>query len=413
MRAIIIAVGSELLNLDRLDTNSIYIARRLREFGILTDMKMVVGDNHDYLAWVVRQAYKRAQIVITTGGLGPTDDDITREAVADAIQRELVFREDLVADIRERFRKRRLKMPDNNARQAFVIEGGAVLDNPVGTAPGIFLDSGPCRVLLLPGPPVEMRPMFDRVLEESIAPLSRYHVYTRSFRIAGVTESEADERLNSLIGGIRNLGLTILATPGLIEIRLMGRSRKDPKEAEEPVETAVARIREGFRKEIVTEREESFEGAILRLLQERGLTLALAESCTGGGLSNRITNVPGSSRVFLGGIVAYSNDLKVELLGVNPETLEAKGAVSPEMAAEMAEGIRRRTGADLGLSITGIAGPDGGVPGKPVGLVHMHLAAGENSRSRRCIFPGDRKVVKTRSENFALNLIREFLVGIE
>jgi len=413
MRAIIIAVGSELLNLDRLDTNSIYIARRLREFGILTDMKMVVGDNHDYLAWVVRQAYKRAQIVITTGGLGPTDDDITREAVADAIQRELVFREDLVADIRERFRKRRLKMPDNNARQAFVIEGGAVLDNPVGTAPGIFLDSGPCRVLLLPGPPVEMRPMFDRVLEESIAPLSRYHVYTRSFRIAGVTESEADERLNSLIGGIRNLALTILATPGLIEIRLMGRSRKDPKEAEEPVETAVARIREGFRKEIVTEREESFEGAILRLLQERGLTLALAESCTGGGLSNRITNVPGSSRVFLGGIVAYSNDLKVELLGVNPETLEAKGAVSPEMAAEMAEGIRRRTGADLGLSITGIAGPDGGVPGKPVGLVHMHLAAGENSRSRRCIFPGDRKVVKTRSENFALNLIREFLVGIE
>lgn len=413
MRAIIIAVGSELLNLDRLDTNSIYIARRLREFGILTDMKMVVGDNHDYLAWVVRQAYKRAQIVITTGGLGPTDDDITREAVADAIQRELVFREDLVADIRERFRKRRLKMPDNNARQAFVIEGGAVLDNPVGTAPGIFLDSGPCRVLLLPGPPVEMRPMFDRVLEESIAPLSRYHVYTRSFRIAGVTESEADERLNSLIGGIRNLGLTILATPGLIEIRLMGRSRKDPREAEEPVETAVARIREGFRKEIVTEREESFEGAILRLLQERGLTLALAESCTGGGLSNRITNVPGSSRVFLGGIVAYSNDLKVELLGVNPETLEAKGAVSPEMAAEMAEGIRRRTGADLGLSITGIAGPDGGVPGKPVGLVHMHLAAGENSRSRRCIFPGDRKVVKTRSENFALNLIREFLVGIE
>jgi len=411
MRAIIIAVGSELLNQDRLDTNSLYIARKLREKGILTDMKIVAGDNRDYLTWVVRQARKRAQIVITTGGLGPTMDDLTREAVAEALRREMVYREDLVDAIRERFRRRRLKMPENNTRQAFIIEGAEVLPNPVGTAPGLYLDMESCRMLLLPGPPAEMRPMFDAVLEARIAPLSNFHVRAGVVKIAGLTESEVDARLEAALGRIPNLDVTILATPGLIEIRLLGRSRKEEGEALAAVETARERVRAEFVGDLVSEDEESFPAVILRRLLDRGLTLAVAESCTGGRLADRITDVPGSSGAFLGGLVAYDDALKKDFLGVSVDTLKQYGAVSAPTAAEMAAGMADRTGADITVSITGIAGPGGGTPEKPVGLVFFHLHAGEYDEGRRQVLSGDREVIKVRSVHYALNMIREYLDG--
>ena len=413
MRAIIIAVGSELLNQDRLDTNSLYIARKLREKGILTDMKIVAGDNRDYLAWVVRQARKRAQIVITTGGLGPTMDDLTREAVAEALRRELIFREDLVEGIRERFRSRRLKMPENNTRQAFVIEGAEVLPNPVGTAPGLYLDIEACRMLLLPGPPAEMRPMFDAVLEARIASLSNFHVRVGIVKIAGLTESEADARLDAALGRIPNLDVTILATPGLIEIRLLGRSRKEEGEALAAVAIARERVLAEFAGNLVSEEDESFPAVILRRLIERGLTLAVAESCTGGRLADRVTDVPGSSGAFLGGMVAYDDALKKEFLGVSPETLKQYGAVSAPTAAEMALGMADRTGADIAVSITGIAGPGGGTPEKPVGLVFFHLHAGDDDVGRQQVMSGDREVIKVRSVHYALNMIREYLDGRE
>ncbi|HDP95084.1 MAG TPA: competence/damage-inducible protein A [Candidatus Aminicenantes bacterium] len=411
MRAIVIAVGSELLNQERLDTNSLYISRRLREKGILTDMKMVVGDNREYLSWVVRQACKRAQIVITTGGLGPTADDLTREAVAEALRKEMIFREEIVATIRERFRLMGMAMPETNTRQGFVIEGAEVLPNPVGTAPGLFLDTEPCRVLLLPGPPAELQPMFDAVLEARIGPLSRFHVRSAVMRIAGLSESEADARLTAALGRVANLDVTILASPGLIEIRLMGRSRKDKAEAEEAVTIAAERVRNEFARHLVTEKEESFAAAMLRRLREKGLTLVVAESCTGGKMADCLTDVPGSSRSFMGGVVAYDDALKRDFLGVSQATLGRYGAVSAETAAEMARGVRERTGADIAVSITGIAGPGGATPQKPVGLVYFHLHAADGDVGQRRLMTGDRGVIKVRSVHYALNMIREYLDG--
>ncbi|MDY0296838.1 MAG: competence/damage-inducible protein A [Acidobacteriota bacterium] len=413
MRAVIIAVGSEMLNQERLDTNSIYLSRRLREKGILTDMKLVVGDNRDYLAWAVRQACKRAQLVVTIGGLGPTADDLTREAVAEALRREMTYNEEIVEQIRERFRRMGMQMPEINTRQAFVIEGAEVLPNPVGTAPGLFLDIEPCRVLLLPGPPRELQPMFDAVLENRIGPLSRYHVCSRTMRIAGLTESEADTRLTAALGRIDNLDVTILASPGLIEIHLMGRSRKEKTEAEEAVAIAVERVRNEFVSHLVTELDESFAAAVLRRLQEKKLTLAVAESCTGGRLADCLTDVPGSSAVFLGGVIAYDNALKRDFLGVSPQTMTRWGAVSAQTAAEMARGVREKTGADIAVSITGIAGPGGGSREKPVGLVFFHLHSADCDQDSRRLMNGNRDSIKTRSVNHALNMIREYLDGRE
>jgi len=253
--------------------------------------------------------------------------------------------------------------------------------------------------------------MFDKVLAARIAPLSRYHICTRVFRIAGIAESAADARLNSALGRIPNLDVTILASPGLIEIRLLGRSRKEAAEAEEAVAIAGRRVRGEFAGLLVTEAEETFAAAVLRRLRERNLTLAVAESCTGGRLADTLTDVPGSSATFIGGVVAYANTMKQDFLGVSQQTLEQWGAVSAETAAEMARGLRSRTGADISLAITGIAGPGGGTREKPVGLIVFHLHAADLDLTQRQMMTGDRHVIKVRSVHFALNMIREYLDG--
>ena len=410
MRAIFIAVGSELLDRDKMDTNSLYVAGKLHEKGILMDMKMVVGDAIEDLTWVIKNVCKRTQLVIITGGLGPTEDDLTREATANALKKELVFQEEIVEKIRFVFKKRGIDMPEINTRQAFVIEGAEVLENNVGTAPGQFLDLDSCKVLLLPGPPREMKPMFDRVFEEKIAPLSNYFHYTRMFKFVGVAESQADEMMAELYTKYKTVRTTILASPGVISLHLLGRSRKSPEEAREPVDQLSEKIKERMKDYLFAESAISFEEYIVEELKKRGTTVSLAESCTGGGLGSRITNIPGSSSVFLGGIVAYSDLMKTKLLGVKEETLAKYGAVSSEVAREMADGIRRITGSDIGIGITGIAGPDGGAVGKPVGLVHMHISSDKLNKGRYKIFPGDRNIVRARSQIFSLNLIREYLM---
>jgi len=409
MRAIFIAVGSEMLERGMVDTNSIYVAEKLMEKGILMGMKITVGDDMENLTWVIKNACKRAQLVIVTGGLGPTEDDITREAAANALKKELEFKEEIVAEMEERFRKRGLQMAQINTRQAFVIKDSLVLPNPVGTAPGLYIDEEDCRLLLLPGVPVEMKPMFDKILEEKIAPLSNFYIYKRSFKFGNITESRLDSMIAELYTKYRIPKTTVLASPGLIEVHLLGRSRKSPEEAQIPTDELAEKIKEKMKDYLITEKDISFEEYILEELRSGNLTLSTAESCTGGGLGNRITNVPGSSEVFLGGVIAYSNELKMKLLGVDENTLIKHGAVSKETAKEMAVGIRTLTGSDIGVSVTGIAGPGGAAPKKPVGLVFMHLNTADTDMGIYKIFPGERNIVKTRTVNYSLNLIKEYL----
>jgi len=411
MRAIFIAVGSELLEKDRIDTNSLYIAKRLMEKGILMDMKMTVGDNLENLSWVIKNACKRAQLIIITGGLGPTEDDLTREGVANALKKELIFKEEIVDDIRSVFQKRGIKMPDINTRQAFIIDGAEILENSVGTAPGQYIEDPNCKVLLLPGPPREMQPMFEEIFIKKIAPQSNYQIYTRSLKFAGITESETDSIISDLYTKYKNPKTTILASPGIIEVHLLGRSKKEFNEIMEKTGDLAEKIKKRLKKYFVSEKDISFEELILQELRSKNLTLATAESCTGGGLGNRITNIPGSSDVFLGGIIAYSDEIKSKILGVRKETLKKFGAVSAQTAKEMAQRIREKTNADIGTSITGIAGPGGATKGKPVGLVFMHISTKNHENGIYKIFPGDRNIIKTRSENFCLNLIREHLMS--
>ena len=409
MRAIFIAVGSELLEQDKIDTNSIYMAQKLQEKGILTDMKVIVGDDINNLSWIVKNASKRAQLLIITGGLGPTEDDITREAVAEGLKRELEFKEELMADIQERFKKRGITMPEINTRQAFVVQGAEILPNPMGTAPGQYIDDENCKILLLPGPPHEMRTLFDAVLEEKIAPLCNYYIYKRMFKFGAITESETDSMLAELYTRYKNIRTTILATPGLIEVHLLGRSKKTVDEAQAAVDELAEKIKERMKDFLVIEKDVTLEQLVVEDLKTRHLTLAIAESCTGGGLGNRITNVPGSSDVFLGGVIAYSNHIKMKLLDVKENTLKHHGAVSKDTAREMAQGVRALTGADIGLSITGIAGPGGAVHGKPVGLVFIHFSSEKDETGIYQIFPGEREVVKTRTINYALTLLKKKL----
>ncbi len=413
MRAIFIAVGSEMLDLDRQDTNSAYVSRRLRQKGILTDMKVVVGDHLDNLSWIVKKACQRAQLVVISGGLGPTEDDLTREAVATALKKELVFREEIVVGLRELFRSRGLAMPEINARQAFVLEGAEVLANPVGTAPGLYCEAGGCKVLLLPGPPNEMQPVFEAAFDRFIAPAANYHVYSRTFKLTGIGESDADSRIADIYRKYRNPVTTILASPGIIEIHLLGRSKDSDAEARRLTDELAAKVRERLQEFIFTEGDISLAELVVGMLRERGLSLAVAESCTGGGLGDQVTSVPGSSEVFLGGVIAYANQVKAGLLGVREETLKRHGAVSAATAAEMAAAVRRLTGADLGLSVTGIAGPDGGSDKKPVGLVYLHLSCAGGEKGMRQIFSGSREVIKRRSAHYALNLVREYLREVE
>jgi nicotinamide-nucleotide amidase len=373
------------------------------------DMKMTVADNLENLSWAIKNACGRAQLVIVTGGLGPTEDDITREATANALKKKMTFRDDIVQAIRAVFQKRGITMPDINTRQAFVLKGAEVLPNSVGTAPGQYIEEEDYKILLLPGPPREMHPMFEDIFIRKIAPLSNFFIYNRCIKIAGISESETDSMISTLYKKHRNPLTTILASPGFIEIHLLGRSKKNPEESKAITDQLAEKIKAKLSDYFVTEKDITFEDFIIQQLSKKNLTLSVAESCTGGGLGNRITNVPGSSEVFLGGVTAYSNEIKTKILGVKKSTLEKRGAVSEQTAREMAQGIRQLCHSDIGISITGIAGPGGATQGKPVGLVCMHLSSEKSDEGISKVFSGNRQVIKTRSENTCLNLIKQYI----
>jgi nicotinamide-nucleotide amidase len=414
-RAEIIAVGTELLGADRTDTNSLFITRELNDLGIEVVAKAVVGDRFDDLAAVFRDAIGRADLVVLTGGLGPTDDDLTRDAVAHVAGRALNEQAPIVERIRARFQSRKLSMPEINRRQALVIDGATLLENRHGTAPGQWFEWNDRLVILLPGPPREMRPMFERVAREMLGPRTAgERVVRRGIRLVGRTESQAEEMLQPLyrvwIARDPAVDATILAASGMLELQLRARTR-EPGVAETALERAAADVQDVFGPDVISLSAARLEEVIGDLLRTRGRRLGVAESCTGGLVTSRLTDVAGSSDYVDRSIVAYSNRAKVEQLGV-PESLIAEhGAVSEPVAAAMAEGIRRVAAADIGLAVTGIAGPGGGTDAKPVGTVAIAVdGPGEKRFVRTFLFPGDRIMVKTFASTTALDRLRRVLL---
>ena len=415
MNAEIIAVGSELLTPYRQDTNSLHLTAKLNELGVEVDFKTVVGDRKTELVSTARIAFSRADIIIFMGGLGPTEDDLTREAVAEALGLELKRDPEIGAALFAFFASRKVKMPENNLRQADVIAGAEVLKNPRGTAPGQFLETqyeGRQKlIMLLPGPPREILPMFDQqCIERLNARVPAHHIATRVLKIAMVGESDADRRAAPIYTQHTDVQTTILAnTGGEVQLHLRTQAQTQ-EEAQNRVDTLASLLEDEFDAAMFSTRGESLEQIVGYYLQMRGATLAAAESCTGGMLSERITSVAGSSRYFLGGAVVYDNSLKTTLADVPPLMIAEHGAVSREVATALAEGIRKRCKATLGVGITGIAGPGGGTEQKPVGLVFHAVSDGTTTDVVERRFPGDRDRVRHWASQQALDMIRRKLM---
>ena len=411
MNAEIIAVGSEMLTPERVDTNSLYLTGELNNLGVEVVAKCVVGDHRDRLAGAVRQALARSQIVILSGGLGPTEDDVTREAVAQALGRHLVFCPEIADALERRFAQAQRKMAEVNKRQAFIIEGADVLPNDRGTAPGQWLEESGSVAMLLPGPPHELKSMFERECLPRLKRLApQQAIRTVILRVAGMSESDLDQLISPVYGKYQNPVTTILAANGEIQVHLRARCATEA-EAEALLAEVAAPIEQLLGDHLYSRNGDPLEVVVGNLLRGRRATVSVAESCTGGMLGERLTSVPGSSDYFVGGCITYSNAMKVELLGVPPEVLDQHGAVSQEAAEAMAAGARRRTGSTYALAVTGVAGPGGGSESKPVGSVYIAIAddAGAHTEHRR--FLGDRQRIRLFTVQMALDLLRRRIAG--
>ena len=414
MNAEIIAVGSELLTPHRQDTNSLYLTEKLNEIGVEVRFKSIVGDDREGLVAAAKLAMRRSDIILFSGGLGPTEDDLTREAVAEALGLKLVRDPQIIAKLEERFAKRNIKMTPNNAKQADVITNAVALPNALGTAPGQWLsgkyDSQERILMLLPGPPYELKGVFENeCLPRLRTKVPAQHIAMRTLKMAMMPESQVDARVAPIYKTYTDVETTILAGGGEIQLHL--RCRKESKaEAEARVEELAEKIEDELGDAIFSRKGETIEQIVSYLLQMRNMTLAVAESCTGGMLAERITSLSGSSRYFLGGAVVYSNELKIQFANVPKALLQKHGAVSREVAASMAEGIRKRCLSSYGVGITGVAGPGGGTELKPVGLVYIALAGEEGTQVVERNFPGDRARVRQFATQQALEMIRRALL---
>jgi nicotinamide-nucleotide amidase len=410
----IIAVGSEMLGSTRVDTNSLFLAGRLASLGIELRAKTVVGDDRARLSSVFRTALARANLVILTGGLGPTDDDLTREVVTGVLGLELEEDPAIVAQIEERFTRRGLRMPAVNRRQAMVPYGATSLDNPNGTAPGMLIEHDERVVVLLPGPPRELQPMFDTLCAGPLlARAGPARIYTETLFIAGRGESHVEEISQPIYSRWSSetppIETTILAMPGQVELHLTLRSA-DADAGARRLGTARDELAAALGRDVFSTDGRAMEEVVGALLRDRRLTISAAESCTGGLLMSRLTDVPGSSEYVLGGAVAYSNYAKTELAGVPPELIAAHGAVSEPVAVALADGIRTRTGSSVALGVTGIAGPGGGSREKPVGTVAIAITgSGLTTLSRTFSFFGGRPQVKFQASQAALDMVRRQL----
>ena len=415
-RAAIIAVGSELLTPLRVDTNSLFITEQLNLLGIEVTSKAVVGDDRVELAHVFRALLERVDLVVFSGGLGPTDDDVTREVVAAALRRELKEDEEITERIRGRFLARGFTppMPEINRRQAMVPAGARVIENANGSAPGLWVDEGERVVLLLPGPPRELRPMLTALIAGSLRERASGMVLVRRVvKITNRIESQTEEVLQPLYraweGATPRVSATILAALGQIELHVtVGHASREVAEA--AADSAARQVVDALGVDAFSSDGRSLEAVVGDLLSEQGLRIAVAESCTGGLLTSRLTDVSGSSRYVYQGVVTYANEAKTALLGVPAEVIAAHGAVSEPVALAMADGVRARAQVDVGVGVTGIAGPTGGTPEKPVGTVAVAVVTSSATRSRVFRFHGGREHVKFQASQAALDMVRRLLL---
>lgn len=418
MIAEIIAVGSEMLTPHRQDTNSLYLTAGLNDLGVETAFKTIVGDNLRHLIDAAKIAIGRADIVVFSGGLGPTEDDLTREAAAAALGIELHPDPAVLTALYKRFAARQMVMPPNNAKQADLLDGAVLLENKRGSAPGQYLDTtvnGHRKiVVLLPGPPSELKPLFDEAVKPLLATaLPPRHLARRMLRMALIPESQVDARTAPIYKQYEDVETTILAGSAEIQLHFLS-AKPSLAEAQARVDELTEEIEHEMDDAVFSSHGESLEEVVLLMLGMRHLTLATAESCTGGLLAQRLTAVPNSSSAFIGGAVVYTAELKTAFAGVAKATIESKGAISEEVARELAEGIRARTGASIGISVTGLAGPAGAASGpdaeKPVGRIYVGLADGQQSIVKELNLMGDRTRVRYWATQHALELIRRHLL---
>jgi nicotinamide-nucleotide amidase len=411
MDAEIIAVGSEMLTQERVDTNSLYLTGELNNLGVEVVTKCVIGDDRDRLADAVRRALSRTGIVLLSGGLGPTEDDVTREAVALALDRKLVFHPEIADALEQRFLLAKRKMAEVNKRQAFLIQGADMLPNDRGTAPGQWLEESGGVVVLLPGPPHELKAMFERHCLPRLARIvPKTAIRTIFFRVTGMPESDLDQLIAPVYKKYENPATTILAAAGDLQIHLRARCATEA-EAEALLAEVGGPIELLLGDRLYSRNGAPLEVVVGELLRKHRATVSVAESCTGGMLGERFTSVPGSSDYFVGGLITYTNKMKMELLGVLPETIEKFGAVSKETAEAMALGARRRTGSTYALSVTGAAGPDAGEEKAPVGTVYVGIADAAGTHVTHRQFLGDRQRIRVFTTQMALDLLRRRITG--
>jgi nicotinamide-nucleotide amidase len=419
MIAEIIAAGSEMLTPFRQDTNSLYLTARLNELGVQVAFKTIVGDDLAHLTDAAKVAIARADVVIFSGGLGPTEDDLTREAVAAALGLRLRRNNDVLAAMYKRFSARRVTMPENNAKQADVLDGAEILENATGSAPGQYIDTVVGRhrkiIILLPGPPKELKGMYESECAARLrGTLPERSLATRMVRMALIPESQVDKRTAPIYKSYRDVQTTILAGSGEIQLHFVC-AKPSREEAQARVDELVERIEAEMGEAIFSSHGEALEEVVLLMLGLRHLSLAVAESCTGGLVAQRLTAVPGASRYFLGGAVVYADALKMEFTDVPAEMIANEGPVSKAVAKAMAEGIRKRAGADVGVSVTGIAGPGPGEPGpdaeKPIGLVYLAISFADEKKTRvtELNISGDRDRIRLWASQHALELLRREL----
>ncbi len=410
MIAEILSVGTELLMGNIVNTNAQYISQKLCDLGVNCYFQTTVGDNHDRLVAAVETALSRADILILTWGLGPTADDLTKETIADAFGRELVLDPASEQHIHARFARMGREMTPNNLKQAMFPRGSIILPNPNGTAPGCIVEEEEKAAILLPGPPKEMAPMFDASVMPYLEKRSGHMLFSHVVRVFGMGESEAEYRLRTLMERQSNPTIAPYALSGEMKLRVTARC-KSAEEGERMMAPLIDEIKETLGSVVYSIDDQELHEVCAALLREHGATLAVAESCTGGMIASKLVSVPGISAHFIEGAVTYSNDAKIRRLGVRPETLAAHTAVSAETAREMAEGIRRTSGASLGVATTGIAGPDGGTVEQPVGLVYIALASESGTAVQELRLTGSRERIRNVASLHALNLIRRHFFG--
>lgn len=406
-----LAIGSELLGPDKVDRNSLEITSLLAQFGVQVREKLVLDDDVGRIAAAVRRCAGEYGVVVLTGGLGPTADDVTRPAVARALGVELVRDDELVKVIRDRYARFGREMPSIATVMADVLPGASVFTNQVGAAPGLAVEAGDALVVLLPGVPAEMRGMLGDELRELLETRFGRKQTTgeRTLLVGGVPESDVEERVRPLYDRFGRDTISILASAGVVRLVLRATGRSD--EVEQALQEREQAFREVLGEDVAAVDRDSLAEVVVELAGGLGVTVATAESCTGGLIGGALTSVAGSSDVYVGGVVSYSNDVKRDLLGVPLELLEAHGAVSEPVARAMAEGVRRELGTDWGVAVTGIAGPGGGTADKPVGTVHWAVAGPADTGCRQAVFPGDRAAIRRWSVNSALDLLRRLLAA--